>query len=175
MRLALHIPVAQPPLIALLYPVTTALSFPACTVCICGKGDSLSLRHVHTWCSVYILQSTRCCACQRSMYNVWHASTTMMCVLTYSTGYGEWLLVQVIPEHLPFVTEPILTCAFETRRVLVDGRPVEPSHPLSLGQTWEMIFHRHETEVRGQNSPGFTMCMKLVHNTQCCVVLIARM
>ena len=55
--------------------------------------------------------------------------------------------MQVVLEHLPFVSEQILACAFETRRVLVDGEPVEPSHPLSLGQTWEMIFHRHETEV----------------------------
>ena len=55
--------------------------------------------------------------------------------------------MQVVLEHLPFVSEQILACAFETRRVLVDGRPVEPSHSLSLGQTWEMIFHRHETEV----------------------------
>ena len=55
--------------------------------------------------------------------------------------------MQVVLEHLPFVSEQILACAFETRRVLVDGEPVEPSHSLSLGQTWEMIFHRHETEV----------------------------
>ena len=42
-------------------------------------------------------------------------------------------IVQVILEHLPFVSEPILVCAFETERVLVDGRVVGPSHSLSLG------------------------------------------
>ena len=42
---------------------------------------------------------------------------------------------------------PVLECAFRTQRVLVDGSPVEPSHSLTLGQTWEMVFHRHETEV----------------------------
>jgi RluA family pseudouridine synthase len=54
---------------------------------------------------------------------------------------------QVILGHLSFVSEEILTCAFEMGRVLVDGGVVGPAHLLSLGQTWEMVFHRHETEV----------------------------
>ena len=40
-------------------------------------------------------------------------------------------IVQVILEHLLFVSEPILVCAFESERVLVDGRVVGPSHSLS--------------------------------------------
>ena len=57
-------------------------------------------------------------------------------------------ILQVILEHLPFVSVQILACAFDTSRVLVDGCPVQPSHTLRLGQTWEIVFHRHETEVR---------------------------
>ena len=56
-------------------------------------------------------------------------------------------IFQVILEHLPFMSVPVLECAFRTQRVLVDGSPVEASHSLALGQTWEMVFHRHETEV----------------------------
>lgn len=68
----------------------------------------------------------------------------------------ELTFLQVILEHLPFVDAPILACAFETHRVLVNGSPVQPSHTLSLGQTWEMVFHRHETEVRGH---PYAVCM----------------
>ena len=82
-------------------------------------------------------------------------------------------IVQVILEHLPFVSEPILVCAFETERVLVDGRVVGPSHSLSLGQTWEMVFHRHETEVRGHSSPiSHCVCVPLfdISNCNCDVI-----
>ena len=82
-------------------------------------------------------------------------------------------IVQVILEHLPFVSEPILVCAFETERVLVDGRVVGPSHSLSLGQTWEMVFHRHETEVRGHSSPNsHCVCVPLfdISNCNCDVI-----
>ena len=82
-------------------------------------------------------------------------------------------IVQVILEHLPFVSEPILVCAFETERVLVDGRVVGPSHSLSLGQTWEMAFHRHETEVRGHSSPNsHCVCVPLfdISNCNCDVI-----
>ena len=40
-------------------------------------------------------------------------------------------IVQVILEHLPFVSEPILVCAFETERVL-GGWPCGWPLPLSL-------------------------------------------
>ena len=82
-------------------------------------------------------------------------------------------IVQVILEHLPFVSEPILVCAFETERVLVDGRVVGPSHSLSIGQTWEMVFHRHETEVRGHSSPNsHCVCVPLfdISNCNCDVI-----
>ena len=82
-------------------------------------------------------------------------------------------IVQVILEHLPFVSEPILVCAFETERVLVDGRVVGPSHSLSLGQTWEMVFHRHKTEVRGHSSPNsHCVCVPLfdISNCNCDVI-----
>ena len=84
--------------------------------------------------------------------------------------------VQVILEHLPFVSEPILVCAFETERVLVDGRVVGPSHSLSLGQTWEMVFHRHETEVRGHSSPNsHCVCVPLFDISYCnCDVIAER-
>ena len=80
-------------------------------------------------------------------------------------------IVQVILEHLPFVSEPILVCAFETERVLVDGRVVGPSHSLSLDQTWEMVFHRHETEVRGHSSPTHTVCVFLYLTYQTATVM----
>ena len=77
-------------------------------------------------------------------------------------------IVQVILEHLPFVSEPILVCAFETERVLVDGRVVGPSHSLPLDQTWEMVFHRHETEVRGHSSPNsHCVCVPLFDISNC--------
>ena len=82
-------------------------------------------------------------------------------------------IVQVILEHLPFVSEPILVCAFETERVLVDGRVVGPSHSLPLDQTWEMVFHRHETEVRGHSSPNsHCVCVPLfdISNCNCDVI-----
>ena len=78
-------------------------------------------------------------------------------------------IVQVILEHLPFVSEPILVCAFETERVLVDGSVVGPSHSL-----WEMVFHRHETEVRGHSSPNsHCVCVFLyfdISNCNCDVI-----
>ena len=55
----------------------------------------------------------------------------------------------------------------------VDGRVVGPSHSLSLGQTWEMVFHRHETEVRGHSSPNsHCVCVPLfdISNCNCDVI-----
>ena len=78
-------------------------------------------------------------------------------------------IVQVILEHLPFVSEPILVCAFETERVLVDGRVVGPSHSLSPRPD----LHRHETEVRGHSSPNsHCVCVPLfdISNCNCDVI-----
>ena len=55
----------------------------------------------------------------------------------------------------------------------LDGRVVGPSHSLSLGQTWEMVFHRHETEVRGHSSPNsHCVCVPLfdISNCNCDVI-----
>ena len=56
----------------------------------------------------------------------------------------------------------------------VDGRVVGPSHSFSLGQTWEMVFHRHETEVRGHSSPNsHCVCVFLyfdISNCNCDVI-----
>ena len=56
----------------------------------------------------------------------------------------------------------------------VDGRVVGPSYSLSLGQTWEMVFHRHETEVRGHSSPNsHCVCVFLyfdISNCNCDVI-----
>ena len=50
----------------------------------------------------------------------------------------------------------------------VDGHVVGPSHSLSLGQTWEMVFHRHETEVRGHSSPNsHCVCVPLFDISNC--------
>ena len=56
--------------------------------------------------------------------------------------------LQVLSDHLRFVPALELQQAFALNRVLVNGTPVDPSYHLSLGQTVEMIFHRHEPEVR---------------------------
>lgn len=58
---------------------------------------------------------------------------------------------QVIQEHFPFMTEEYLACAFATDRILVDDQPADPAHSLSLGQTWKMIYHLHEIEVKGHS------------------------
>ena len=42
-----------------------------------------------------------------------------------------------------------------------------------LGQTWEMVFHRHETEVRGHSSPNsHCVCVALfdISNCNCDVI-----
>ena len=85
---------------------------------------------------------------------MWTISCVYLIFAVTSVLYRMIFIVQVILEHLPFVSEPILVCAFETEHVLVDGRVVGPSHSLPLGRTWEMVFHRHETEVRGHSSPN---------------------
>jgi RluA family pseudouridine synthase len=55
--------------------------------------------------------------------------------------------VQQVLLEQPFVSAQSVARAFQTHRVLIDGSPVEPSHTLSLGQTWEILLHRHEPEV----------------------------
>lgn len=58
------------------------------------------------------------------------------------------LYAQVLQERLPFLTAHDLLEAFQGQRVLVNGCIATPTQQLKLTEMVEIIFHRHEPEVR---------------------------